>query len=928
MRHRAPSRCILIFLSLLSSILHSADIIPSDNTSPSTFIFNVGPTRFNESASIFFIGAADQVNDNQFSLSYATNSTNKFMPLTPRFINLNNEPNQQNPLNGAAIQQLALFDRRPVAVIEGNDTGFFMVNDLFNFSVLSASNFLDATGGQGHIVGITTDANGFFETNAPNGVFTALSPTSASFGSPGSGISFAALRNQIIDQGKRTEKNRVYFDILNANNPADGSNKPAALDITTDAVTIGAPLASINNTIVDMHWDESLGRLYLALQITTSVGMGNGGKAVASARVRNGLIIVESLVANTAVTSDSIIAAQVDAGTTISLNQVRTMHTSTRLPYLIVSGGIGTPAATDNKVFALPLVSTQNLSDTSGLLANKNAAPVDIFNPAPSLRFSARTMPSLAMEPGDLFTSTDTQAVVGGGNAPGPINMLSVAGDAIFISVSATTTDEQPGIFHSQAIFATNGTIKGWTSWRRVAGTAEGVTGFALDPASANFWYLQTIGGTTNTILRTKWQQEQTPLAQLLVSLFNTTKGGIQGLVDFPKETTGFNQTLGSRLSLLAASGYQQLVLIQTGADNNVNQFGPLSHFTPTFTSDNGSLAGFIPGVFSLNITGGAVHALGPIVSATMVSDGTQSWLVVGGSYGIAVLTRDDGTGAINGFSNGFSSLDGTMKFQIIGNYRNVIRLFSDGANLYVLTPNTLDRIAGSAANFAQSATPTITTLATSYVLPGAQNFLDALISPPFALLGTASGLWRVGDGADISMAPDIASVDWVTVSVPESAGAVSKIFPISPTPLSTDVAFGGMVYILNSSVSNHISRVYRYSLNLLPQQSINDTTMTLFNDTFIQGINTFFFNVGSYRNNIITDGATLFLTRSAYFIDPPFAQLLRRNIRFADPFPLRYTPLPFPVIASGFFSLFDVVRDSGSGSWIVPGDFGVYLNE
>lgn len=928
MKIRLRDISVFSIVTSLSIFVHAADLVQGDTQG---FSFPVLRNAFYEPQNIFYVGAAVPDAGKEFSIAAASSTTNKFMGLTPNIVMLNNQANQTNPLFGAEIAQLALLERRPVAVTKADDTTVYLINDVNSFSVLSAGGFRGPTGADNqHIVGITTDSNGFNDIGG-NGIFLSLSPTSGTFGAIGSGIGLAAVQavSVTVDKRKKIERTDYFLRLVNVNNPLAGFNQAAALDITSDALTIGAPLAAIHNSIVDMHWDSNLARLYLALQITTSTGAGNGGKAIATVRNDNGRLIIESIVTNSAVTNDSIIAAQRDGGVDISISKVRTMLTRTRLNYLIVAGGIGSVAATENLVFALPLVNTQPNNMTSGLLAKKDSAPVDIFSTAQPPRFINRTLATQATAPGDIPTSSDPAAMVGNGPAPGAVNTMSIVGDAVFVGLISATSDQQSGIFHSQALFSPNGMIKGWTSWRRVGGTNQNVVGVALDSGTGSFWYMPQAGSTVTSVLLTKWQRDNLPLSTLINSVSDALPGGIQGFADFPKETNGFNQTLGSRLSLAVATGYKTIMIIQTGGDNATNQFGPIIDFSNNFSSNNGTLTGFLPGVTSFTITGGALDELGPIVDAAIVTDGTQSWLVVGGSYGIAVLARDDGSGATGGFDSGFSTLDATMKFRKIDSYNNnVIRTIGAGTNLYVLTSTTLTRLAASSSHFALGSTATPTILATPATLPGNNSFfLDSLISEPFALLGTTGGLLRVGNGGNIATATTPALVNWTPVIIPESGGAVSKIFAISPTAKNQDVAFGGNVYVLNSLVSNHISRVYRYSLNVNPiTPVIDDNSITLFNDAFLQGINTFFFNVGSYRNNVITDGALIFLTRSKYLQTDPFVQLLRRNLRFSEQSPMRSST--GPVVASGSFSLFNVVRNSGSGSWIVPGSFGVYINE
>jgi len=49
------------------------------------------------------------------------------------------------------------------------------------------------------------------------------------------------------------------------------------------------------------------------------------------------------------------------------------------MPYLIVQGGVGAPAATKRTVYALPLVNGSSDTAINGSIAAKAATPEDVF---------------------------------------------------------------------------------------------------------------------------------------------------------------------------------------------------------------------------------------------------------------------------------------------------------------------------------------------------------------------------------------------------------------------------------------------------------------------------------------------------------------------------------------------------------------------
>ena len=62
----------------------------------------------------------------------------------------------------------------------------------------------------------------------------------------------------------------------------------------------------------------------------------------------------------------------------------------------------------------------------------------------------------------------------------------------------------------------------------------------------------------------------------------------------------------------------------------------------------------------------------------------------------------------------------------------------------------------------------------------------------------------------------------------------------------------------------------------------ISDTTLQGVGDLFAQGIPSIYTHIGTYRNYMVTDGAALFVLRSAYFPQKtfPFLQILNPSLR------------------------------------------------
>src|SRR5690606_14554103 len=84
-----------------------------------------------------------------------------------------------------------------------------------------------------------------------------------------------------------------------------------------------------------------------------------------------------------------------------------------------------------------------------------------------------------------------------------------------------------------------------------------------------------------------------------------------------------------------------------------------------------------------------------PIIAAELASDGTNGWLFVGGSHGVAVLSAADGNGwdITTGLGPDFAGLSAGMSFKQFGSYSFVRKIMHDGDFLYILTDQVLDRI-------------------------------------------------------------------------------------------------------------------------------------------------------------------------------------------------------------------------------------------
>lgn len=537
----------LLTLSLCLS-LNGADLIIGTADAPAgeTFSFNVNKNIISRNGN-FYEGALTNITDpadQPFALSRLMRGAQAFMPLAPELVTLANVPESVNPIFGAGIVALGLlevedgFSTRdiPVVVTENNPNIVCLLENAINtkkISMVVSNPIHDAAGNiSSGIVDLTT--------NIVNHIFAAAQPNGGQFGDLNSGI--ALLVRGTLD-GSRV------FGEVNATTGSIVNPQALLLDPTSPVLNIQSSiLGNIVPNVVSLHWDNSLQALYIGLQVTANSAAGDGARAVAVCTFTGtGGIQLLDIAPDSAFTNGntSTIIGVIGADQQVSINALKTLYTSTALNYLIVAGGNGSPASTQQTVYALPLV---NSGTAKGTIAQKTAVPQDLFQDAPVPRFTGRALSQPALTTSDMPQSTDIAAQVGGGPlGAGPIVNLITRDDTVFAFVGDNTGTNNPGVYSSQAIFNTAGTITSWTAWQRAAGTTEQIFGCALDAGAGNFILASgTTSDTVNTIQRTVWSSGSPtglqPLTTILDSTFSSTNGGIQGLQTFlpntPESTT------------------------------------------------------------------------------------------------------------------------------------------------------------------------------------------------------------------------------------------------------------------------------------------------------------------------------------------------------------------------------------------------------
>ncbi len=954
-------RTLAILLgTALAHDIDAARIIPGNNDTES-FTFSLGSHARTGNGAALYVGARTQGNAQDFALSAYFDGAKGFIPYAPQKAILNGEDNQTNPLYNAAIVHLDVFGERsiagrnvlnPIAVTQAQPANIYYVDNVVQrevtcdpcgqevdevltivevcATVYSADNVKDATGTEVTREVISLER---FQNEA---IFAAVKPNdSDDFGDPNSGVAVIQLVHTKDEKTECVETRLVQIDAEPGDPPMPGITRASSLDKTSDVIKIGNDVVSIEN-IVDMHYSRLLNRLYIALQVQGGADPADGARGVVVGRLVNRKLIFAPIAPDDVFTMADKIVGGTGADTQVSIHKVRTMRTTTGLDYLIVVGQVGAPADTQQSVFAMPLVnmvySDTLVQEEQGTLANVQLDPENFFSNSTNTQcdtlpqlFLGRAFVTPAILPDQVYTNMSVEAQVGIGDLPnGNITDINIANDVVFVSVAETIDDEKSGIFVSRALFGQNGVIAAWTPWERVAGTTDKVFGFSYLSRLGSFaWLTGTSSLNIRTVKESLWglgaEDGIANLVEVLSALLPQACGGIQGFFDLPINTPGLFD-----ISLYIATGLNKVVLVESA---QLNADDVLCPNTGDFQTD---MKEFTDGEITINfpdgntrvisISGGVLDDLGPIIAAAVGTDdmNDQGYLFVGGACGLAVLAQEDGNGwsTVNALGKFFDGLVDGMRFSTLGDYTFVRKLIFDEGFLYVLTDTRLDRIDVAASDF-MTGTLSVVTVATLEDIMQVNDgtLLDVVISNKFAVLAASTGLYRVGDDADIQTAANHDDVDWTSVIIPEGLPVVQQLQAVASNGMPNGLAKSdnGNLYILDAYRGLSFAQENRYTVQSVVGVPIDNDTIVPLPDMKVKDILTAFSRFGAFRSLINFDGTDNFSARN--------------RIQTVSPFVLnRLEELPLSIKDASIVSA--IVRSSASGAWLISGDFGLRVNE
>lgn len=330
----------------------------------------------------------------------------------------------------------------------------------------------------------------------------------------------------------------------------------------------------------------------------------------------------------------------------VSSRKLQTMHTSTGKMYLILNSVIGIQPVgfggslfvdAEDWLYALPLITHEINSNpaTKGSIArvDKDGVPELVTVRGEKLFQLPETF--------DHMPRATQPAVRVGGSNPVPgswVEDLFVKGDSVYMFL-AGPNNAQRGVYKSTALFNKDGFIMAWTQAERVMGVVTKMEAGGLDLETGNFYALS---GDGNVGRISSWGRgdvkmrggEEKLLATVLERLFPADQGGVHHYIQFDRFTPGF---VKGAFAMSVAVGKDKIALVETGEMGSEG-------FEPTQE--------FIEGKTVKVISTPELLAIAPLTSAVMTIEGVDAVMIVGGFGGMVKLTFAGALSKIEGLAD------------------------------------------------------------------------------------------------------------------------------------------------------------------------------------------------------------------------------------------------------------------------------------
>lgn len=574
----------------------------------------------------------------------------------------------------------------------------------------------------------------------------------------------------------------------------------------------------------------------------------------------------------------------------ISANKLCVMHTSTNRSYLILESIIANNLTSDGGfileeaedwIYALPLIDTAINGDPETLgsipKVDSNGVPIMVDSLKKIVLQGGNFQVPLTFA--DMPKANHTAIRVAVSNpVPGSwIDQLFVVGDSVYMGLVGPNTNQR-GMYKSTAIFGDNGFIAGWTPAERVMGFVADVFTGGMDAQTGNF-YAVTDGGTVGRV--TDWGagdptlhggSSATLLGTVLSDIFEQTLGGVHQLIPFDKTCPAFDN---EKIAISVAIGRNGIALIQTGAE------GPQG-FVPTTAYVLDSTVLPIP-----------LSQIAPLTSATFVKEGTSGALIVSGFKGIVKLRAPGLISSLSALSaSNFISSNPTLKVVASTN------------GFYALGINSVYQYSAAGGLSSTTSIP---------------NAIDMVVVDDTAIVAAGSGIVTVPGGSLGGVPGRILNMSYLAATSKGLPTSPGNLYVLVKGPLLQPNATGTII----TSTKQTATQVYRYALLSGPRITPLDLDASGKPIPYLQ------FN--DPRTLITTDGSILFdslpkdtgatdFVRLLPITTPqPLASMLVNEYRL-------YSDLALNSVQN--FNVSTISRDPSSGAWMVPGDWGIRVNE
>jgi len=806
-----------------------------------------------------------------------------------------------------------------------NSSEVYIINNLElynnqNNKLIKTEPLLDVNSNEGSIISLASLQNQFIAAVMEKGTV---------FGGNNSFCQF--YQYEVKEKIIQIPGNSNYITMLQLSQPnifSFTSTNPSLCNINENEVSL------IQNYIT-LYANQNLNKAYIGVS-------GQGTTGIKAVTMYNEPILLNNN--ENALNGNNIVATNIP-NTNLYINQISSLFTSTGLSYLTILGGTNNIKDSISTVYAIPLINSNNSnSNLIGTLANINQTPIPFFDNNNLKHFLGNDLTESPQNPGDLYTSNNTEAMVGrmpvvisNGGIDYQLKINDIEGykDTVFISTSYLNNDSNGigGIYYSQALFNEYGMIKGWSKWQRKNIYGNTQTQAFVPTIGSNIAIYNEIN---NQIFGTRFASNGPFLSESnknYLSL-NCAGSGIEKIIDIPYTHPGIgfntNSIVGLKPSYLIAVGYNTVILQQTSKNNILR---PII---------NGNIINCVDGNASniinknnqtniITFQGGILKNAKALFTAALGYSDTDSWLIVGGSNGIYILANSDGTGSgPDLLQDNFIGIHPTQYWQELGQFKTIKKIVSNKDFLYAVSNNAIYRIPLNKSNIELKSNCKYDIILKSSDLPHAtefSSFSDGLFCNNCFLLATSTGLFTNKTNSSIRVGEKIPIEELI---LPESFG----VMPISLYPITTDgnidswgngnnTEITGNIYVMATSLPQHYSKIYRFICYGNNQN--NKKTIFLLPNYFIKDLPTYYYNPNIELLSLATDGASIFshgiygnsiLYRSFIGIINPFIR--HGNIALKN----EYNFFELASKTNSYFGYPTYI--SGIGIWLFSGQNGI----